>query len=197
MFEEGADSMQRILKALVISAAVAGAWAPQPARADSFINLWAGRQFPSTADQGRGAFGFTGGSTGSGIVGGELEFGYSPSFFGTENDFGHNTVLDLTINVTLGMPVGTSHPARAIRPFGRIGAGLIRTQIDGGSLFNVSSSENHFGWDVGGGVIGFFNNKVGLRGDVTYFRNMTGNIVNGLDLGSMHFWRWSAGVVLR
>ena len=69
----------------------------------------------------------------------------------------------------------------------------IRTQIDGGSVFNVSSSENHFGYDLGGGIIGFFNDRVGMRGDITYFRNTTGNVVNGLDLGALHFWRWSAG----
>jgi len=189
--------MQRILRALVVFAAVAGASAPRIAHADGFINLWAGRQFPSTGDQGRGAFGLTAGGTGSGIVGGELELGYSPSFFGTENDFGHNTVLDLTFNVTLGMPVGNSHRGGSIRPFARIGAGLVRTQIDGGSLFNASSSENHFGWDLGGGVMGFFSERVGLRGDVTYFRNMTGNIVNGIDMGSLHYVRWSAGVVFR
>jgi len=85
----------------------------------------------------------------------------------------------------------------SIRPFARIGAGLVRTQIEGGSLFNASSSENHFGWDLGGGVMGFFSERVGLRGDVTYFRNMTGNIVNGIDMGSLHYVRWSAGVVFR
>ena len=56
--------MRGMLKAVVVFAAVASVWAPQPARADGFINLWAGRQFPSTADQGRGAFGLTLGTTG-------------------------------------------------------------------------------------------------------------------------------------
>ena len=46
-------------------------------------------------------------------------------------------------------------------------------------------------------MLGFFNDRVGLRGDITYFRSMTGNIVNGLDLGSLHFWRWSVGLVVR
>jgi Outer membrane protein beta-barrel domain len=189
--------MRGMLKAIVVAAAVAAAWTPVPARADGFINFWAGRQFPSTADQGRGAFGLTAGGTGSGIVAGELEFGYSPSFFGTQNDFGHNTVLDLTINATFGMPLGNWRSGAAVRPFFRAGAGLIRTQIDGGSVFNVSSSENHLGYDLGGGVIGFFNERVGLRGDITYFRTMTGNVINGLDLGSLHYWRWSAGLVIR
>jgi len=189
--------MRGILKAVVVLAAVASVWEPQLARADGFINLWAGRQFPSTADQGRGAFGITAGGTGTGVVGGEFEFGYSPSFFGTQNDFGHHPVIDVTVNATVGMPLGNWRRGAAVRPFVRVGAGLIRTQIDGGSLFNVSSSENHLGWDLGGGMLGFFNDRVGLRGDITYFRSMTGNIVNGLDLGSLHFWRWSVGLVVR
>ena len=126
--------MRGMLKAVAVFAAVASVWAPQTARADSFINLWAGRQFPSTADQGRGAFGVTVGGTGTGVVGGELELGYSPSFFGTQNDFGHNTVIDLTVNVTIGMPLGDWRRGAAVRPFARVGAGLIRTQIDGGSV---------------------------------------------------------------
>ena len=189
--------MRGTLKAIVVSAALAAVLAPQPARADSFIDLWAGRQFPSTADQGRGAFGLTAGGTGSGVVGGELEVGYSPSFFGTQNDFGHNTVLDVTLNVTFGMPLGNWRRGAAVRPYVRAGGGLIRTQIDGGSLFNVSSSQNHLGYDLGGGIMGFFSKSVGLRGDITYFRNLTGNVVNGLDLGSLHYWRWSAGLVIR
>src|SRR5262245_32903140 len=189
--------MRGILKAAVVVAAVASVWAPEPARADGFANFWLGRQFPSTADQGRGAFGLTLGTTGTDVCGGELELGYSPICFGTENDFGHNTVLDLTLNFTFGMPLGNWRRGAAIRPFFRVGGGLIRTQIDGGSVFNVSSSENHFGYDLGGGIIGFFSDRVGVRGDVTYFRNTTGNVVNGLDLGSLHFWRWQAGLVVR
>jgi opacity protein-like surface antigen len=185
-----------MIKALVVSAAVAFVWTPMTARADSFLNLWAGKQFPSTADQGRSAVGFTAGSTGSGIVGEELEFGYSPSFFGTQNDFGHNTAMDLTINVTVGAPIGNQRRA-SFRPFVRVGAGLIRTQIDGGTVFNVSSSQNHLGWDLGGGVLAFFSDHVGVRGDFTYFRDVTGNVVNGLDLGALHFTRWSIGVMFR
>lgn len=188
--------MRRMIKALVVSAAVAFVSMPMTARADSFVNFFAGKQYPSTADGGRTAVGLSAGSTGSGIVGEELEFGYSPSFFGTENDFGHNTVMDLTLNVTVGAPMGY-HRRMGFRPFVRVGAGLIRTQIDGGTVFNVSSSQNHLGWDLGGGVIGFFSDHVGVRGDFTYFRDVTGNVVNGLDLGALHFTRWSFGVVFR
>jgi len=70
---------------------------------------------------------------GAGIAGGELDFGYSPSFFGTQNDFGHNTVIDLMANVIVGVPIGGTHGV-GVRPFVTGGLGLIRTQIDGGTL---------------------------------------------------------------
>ena len=186
--------MRRGLKALILTGTIALVLTPIQARADGFVSPWVGSAFGSSIDNGRTTFGVNAGAMGAGIIGGEIDFGYNPSFFGTQNDFGHNTVLDLTLNFTFGMPMGNGRGAR-VRPFFRAGAGLIRTQIDGGSVFNVSSSENHLGYDLGGGVMGFFSDRVGVRGDVTYFRNMTGNIVNGVDQGSLHYVRWSAGVV--
>jgi hypothetical protein len=81
------------------------------------------------------------------------------------------------------------------------GLGLIRSQIDGGSVAHVSSSDNMFGWDAGGGVMGYFSDHVGLRGDVRYLR-ATSDLKTGvttLDLGGnqLHFWRASIGVVFR
>jgi hypothetical protein len=187
--------MRRIVKVLIVSAVVL-AGAPIQARADDFANFWIGHQATDSTDGGRAAFGITAGGMGAGIFGGELDFGYSPSFFGTENEFGHNTLLNLTGNLMIGIPIGGTRGV-GIRPFVRGGAGLIRTQIDGGTLFNVSSSQNQIGWDLGGGVMGFFNDHVGLRGDLTYFRTVTGNTINNLDLGALHFWRLGFGVVVR
>jgi hypothetical protein len=49
--------------------------------------------------------------------------------------------------------------------------------------------------------MGFFNNHVGLRGDVRYFRTINNNDSSlddvNLDLGSFDFWRASVGVVIR
>ena len=67
---------------------------------------------------------------------------------------------------------------------------------DGGTLFRVSSSDDNFGFNVGVGVMGHFNDHVGLRGDVRYLRTLTGDVVNDLDLGGFHSWRLSAGLVL-
>ena len=72
-------------------------------------------------------------------------------------------------NVIVGAPIGGTHGV-GIRPHGTFGVGLLRTQIDGGTLADVSSSNNQWGWNAGAGVMGFFNEHVGLRGDVRYLR---------------------------
>jgi hypothetical protein len=51
----------------------------------------------SDINNGRATFGVTAGAMGAGIVGGEVDFGYNPSFFGTKNDFGNNTVINLMV----------------------------------------------------------------------------------------------------
>ena len=187
--------------ALLVVAAIAGA--PAPARADGFVSPWAAVQFGGQIDnvradvnRGRGAFGLTAGGMGAGIIGGELDLGYSPSFFGTKNDFGNNTVLDVMGNVIVGVPFGGTRGG-GVRPYVTGGVGLLRTQIDGGTLFNVSSSTNQLGWNLGGGIMGFFNDHVGLRGDIRYMRAFNGNVINGLDLGSLNFTRLSIGVIIR
>ena len=76
----------------------------------------------------------------------------------------------------------------------------MRTQIDGGTVATVSSSNNDLGWNAGVGLIGYFSDHFGLRGDVRYLRNIqnnsTANDIN-FDPGNFHFWRASIGVVIR
>jgi hypothetical protein len=190
-------NMRGVIKRLIITATIAVICAPTYARAEGYVNPWAGVQFGSEVQNGRGGFGVNAGGMGAGVVGGELSFGLSPSFFGTKTDFGNNTVLDLMGNVVVAVPIGSTHYTPGARPYFTIGAGLIRTQIDGGNLFNVAATDNHFGYNIGGGAMGFFNEHVGVRGDLRYLRTLNGDVVNGLDLGGFHFWRLAAGVVIR
>ena len=190
--------MKRVIKSLILTGAVAVVLAPMRARADGFVTPWVGSAFGSNIKNGQTTFGISAGGMGAGIVGGEADFGWSPSFFGTQSDFGNNTVMNLMGNLILGVPIGGQHGA-GIRPYVVGGVGLIRTQIDGGTISKVSSSNNMFGWDAGGGVMGYFSDHVGLRGDLRYLRATSDLTVNGLDLKGdrLHFWRASVGVVLR
>jgi opacity protein-like surface antigen len=192
--------MKRVIKSLTLASAVAVVLAPIQARADGFVTPWVGSAFGSSIQNGQATLGVSAGGMGAGIIGGEADFGWSPSFFGTKSDFGNNTVMNLMGNVIVGIPVGGTHGS-GVRPYAVGGIGLIRTQIDGGTLGNVSSSNNMFGWDAGAGVMGYFNQHVGLRGDVRYLR-ATSDLKSGissLDLNGnqLHFWRASIGVVFR
>ena len=98
-------------------------------------------------------------------------------------------------NVVVGSNKG------GVRPYVVGGVGLIRTRLqDIDETFDVSS-KNDFGLDIGGGVMGFFSNNVGLRGDIRYFRGFRGtsdgDSLTGLTVSDFKFWRGSLGVSLK
>jgi outer membrane protein W len=136
--------------------------------------------------------------TGAGPFGFEADFGYSPNFFETSVSASgfeftnKSNVTTLMGNLVIGSNKG------GVRPYAVAGVGLLRTNVqDAAELFSVNT-KNDFGLDVGGGVMGFFSNNVGLRGDVRYFRGFRGTSdsdnLTGLALSDFHFWRGSVGV---
>jgi opacity protein-like surface antigen len=198
--------MKRFIKTLVLTGTMAIVLAPMQARADGWVAPWIGSSFGSglsTTDNSRGTFGVSAGAMGAGIVGGEVDFGFTPSFFGTNTQFGNNSVLNLMGNVIVGVPIGGTF-GKGVRPYVLGGGGLIRTSIDRfNGIGNSTPASNLFGWDVGAGVMGFFNDHVGLRGEIRYLRathDMNGDAgINTIDLqgDKLHFWRPSIGVVFR
>jgi len=133
---------------------------------------------------------------GGGIAGFEIDFGYSPNFF--ENDNGSILVGDSNVTTLMGnfMLAGPKAP---VRPYAVAGVGLIKSSVDDAGQFLTNIDNNDFGFDVGGGVIAFFSDNVGIRGDIRYFRAINNNDDNGVDLSldSFKFWRGTVGVTLR
>ena len=197
--------MRSALRILVVAgAAVVLGGGTSYAEGEGYISPWIAANASSGVtnyNAGRAGFGFDAGGIWNGIVGAELDFGYSPTFFGTTNDFGHNTLINLMPNLIVAVPIGGVGGA-SIRPFVTGGAGWLRTQIDRGLLSNVSNVNNEWGWDAGGGVMAYFNDHVGIRGEVRYIRGFE-NLATGtqaLDLSGanqLHFWRTGIGVVIR
>jgi opacity protein-like surface antigen len=195
---------------LVVAVSVA---APRNASADWVLTPFVGWNFNGTADvTGTGGtsfenklekkinYGASLAAMGAGAVGFEVDFGYSPNFFETgtatngDFDFANDSnVTTLTANAIVGAPMG------GVRPYVVGGVGLIRSNVgDAGDFFDVQS-KNDFGFDVGGGVMGFFGSNIGVRGDVRYFRTFRGSEdnVTGLALGNLNFWRGSVGLALK
>ena len=133
---------------------------------------------------------------GGGIAGFEVDFGYSPNFFEADPNNSLNLVGDG--NVTTLMANLMLAGKGAVRPYVSGGGGLIKTRVDDVNQF-FEVTNNNFGFDVGAGVMGFFSHNVGLRGDIRYFRSVSNNDDNGVDLnlGDFKFWRGSVGVTFR
>ena len=190
---------------------------PAPAAADWLFTPFVGTTFGGSADFDDGLPGgdeferqFTYGASlgwmGAGIVGFEFDFGYSPNYFetlaDTDDDFtfaDDSNVTTLMANVLLGAPIG-GQTGPGIRPYGVAGVGLIRTQASSvENFFDVDS--NDWGMNVGGGIIGFFGDNIGIRGDVRYFRAFEGGDDDDdfpdFDLADFDFWRASVGVTFR
>ena len=197
-------------------AAVTFAAAPRTASADWVLTPFVGWNFGSSADvNGSGGtalsnkfekkidYGASLASMGAGAVGFELDFGYSPNFFETNTTASGfqftntSNVTTLMGNLIVGAPIG-GHGG-SVRPYGLVGVGLLRTKLqDIGQTFDINT-KNDFGLDVGGGVMGFFSQNVGLRGDLRYFRGFRGSsdTATGLELGDFKFWRGSIGLSLK
>ena len=82
------------------------------------------------------------------------------------------------------------------------GAGLFRVSSAESQFFNRVTS-NDFALNVGGGVMTFFNEHVGVRFDVRYFRTLTDSDPQSgvddvdFDLGGLNFWKWDVGAAFK
>jgi opacity protein-like surface antigen len=206
-------SIRRVL--LVSSFAVLTfAAAPRRASADWYLTPFIGGNFAGNANFGgdnsfddqverRVDVGASLGWMGKGIAGFEVDWGWSPNFFQNTaaGNFaiGDSNVTTLMGNVIVGIPIG-GQTGGGVRPYATGGVGLIRSNISGSTFFNDLHT-NDFGFDAGGGVQGYFNDHVGLRGDLRYFRSLQNSTpsTNSLDLSlaDFNYWRATVGVMFR
>ena len=135
-------------------------------------------------------YGFMVGGMGRETVGVELDFSFTPDFFGDDQPDIDNNLLTVMGNLIVGAPIG------AVRPYGSGGIGLIRTRLSGLPDL-IDFSRNDFGINFGGGLMGFFGESTGVRGDVRYFRSLQSGDEGVLDfnLGTFDYWRATVGVV--
>jgi opacity protein-like surface antigen len=194
--------LKRVVLALAFSAALA---IPAPARADWVFTPYIGVNLARGGDvfdidSGKNSVNFGGslGFMGAGVFGFEVDFGYSPDFFETSdsNAFDGN-VTSLMGNIIIGIPIG-GQTGGGVRPYVSGGVGLLKSKLDDvDDFFDVD--QNSFGINAGGGVMVFFTDNVGIRGDMRYFRSLKDNDEDDVDLslGSFDFWRASAGVTFR
>jgi opacity protein-like surface antigen len=185
------------------SAAVAGLLsvvAPPAAHAQGFISPSLGYNFGGSAgcrtatdcQNKNWNWGGSMGALGS-VVGFEAELTYEGEFNG-ETPNQRSKVTTLMGNFMLAPRISF------FQPYGLVGFGLMRTEVED-TILNSSESENQFGWTIGGGMILFVQQHIGLKGDVRYYHSFETLDLLGIDLGRnenrIDFGRAGFGVVFR
>ena len=151
-------------------------------------------------ERNRLAVGGTLGGMGGGIFGVELDMSYTRDFYPglVAGDAGGGNLVTFVPALVLGVPLG-GQKGPGIRPFVLAGAGLVRRNLDVGSL--TSFSQNDLAYTLGGGVMAFFSDHIGIRGDIRYLRNFRVDEISlgdvDIESGTFDFSRATAGIVFR
>lgn len=183
-----------------------------PASADVLLTPYLGVTFGTGVDLGdlvdfdefdkKTTYGGTLTWMGAGFIGLEIDFGVTPDFFEVTAD-GVEDTLDTKVtsfmgNLVVGIPLG-GQQGFGFRPYGSGGIGLLRSRLGPTELFDDIDRDD-LGLDVGGGAYLFFTNNVGLRGDLRYFRSLTGEDDEDeflIGLRRLDFWRGTVGITFR
>jgi len=182
------------LTSLAAAFLLVGAASSTTASAQTYVSGFVGVPAGGDSVERQPTYGGSFGTLGGGL-GFELDLGYTPDFFDTEDISGVGTNLT-TIMGNLMIAPGRGS---AFRPYLTVGGGLIRSDVSGLDDVFDDLSTNDFGINAGGGIFVFLNDNVAIRGDARYFRSLTDEDDNDffdVDLGDFNFWRISAGVAL-
>jgi opacity protein-like surface antigen len=179
-----------------------GVFIAAPAGADGFVTPSIGGNFGGDAGSCASAtscsskhltYGVAGGFMGAGILGVEENVSYAPNFFGDVPAFGQNSVLTAMTNLIVGAPLGP------VRPYISGGIGVIRLHANLAPGGILAINDTSLGYDLGGGVMGFFASHVGLQADYHYIRSARDVTIGGFSVSNaqVHFSRGTVGVVFR
>jgi opacity protein-like surface antigen len=192
-----------MLKKCAMLAALTLVLAPASARADWLFTPNVGAGFGGDAS-GREhlSWGASIGWMGAGVFGWEADFAFTPEFFeGADSDadlFDSSNVTSFMVNALIGVPVGGT-TGGGFRPYFSGGLGLLQSNVTGAeSLFEVNNNE--FGFNLGGGAMGFMTDHVGFRGDIRYYRALSDPDEDNefdISIGDFDFWRATGGITFR
>jgi hypothetical protein len=200
--------IRRSLRLAVLTGVLAGTM-PSPAAADFLITPFLGSafggdtnivNFGAGAEKSKLAIGASAAWLSSGIVGFEVDFGYSPRFFEggalSSLTLPHSRVASLTGNMLLAVPLSVTR--ESLRPYFVAGIGLLHASTSDAALV-LPIRRNLAAIDIGGGAIGFVDPNVGVRFDVRRFSSLASGDSLGPLIGGerLSFWRASVGVTVR
>jgi opacity protein-like surface antigen len=127
-----------------------------------------------------------------GFFGLELDVSYAKDFFGAAPGYS-SSVLTVMSNLIAGPQIGP------VRPYATGGVGLIKSHVSFDATSLLDSSNTDLGWNIGGGVMIFPGEHVGIRGDIRHFHAFQDFDILGVSLSDtkLDFGRASAALVFR
>ena len=170
--------------------------------AQVFINPFVGTTLSSPSTSGSSSkvgFGAALGHVGT-IMGFESEFAYYPEVLeNSANNLAKNKVLTFSGNTLIGPTIGP------VKVYGAGGFGDLHLNVTSvSSVLNpspASVSTNYFTINAGGGLMVFFTEHLGIRGDLRYYRALGFKVddvqATGLTLDRFDFWRASIGLAAK
>ena len=163
--------------------------APAAARADGIFTAFGGALFGGDQSERVTTWGLSVAGMAGGVFGFELDFGRTAK---AETDAvfvidGRATTL--TGNLIVGIPLGP------VRPYGVGGLGWVRTDV--GAADGSPGRDDGLAVDFGGGVMGFLEDRVGVRVDLRYFRVISaGDDFLDFEFKNLNFIRFTGGLIL-
>jgi opacity protein-like surface antigen len=181
-------------KSVALVALVVGLVSASPARSEVLLTPFAGKAFSGSLDSNRTTYGAGIAFLGGGVFGFEGEFSYVKDFFGAldvPQAVDSNRVQSLSFDLMAALPTGST------RLYGSGGVSLLRPALTSRTGF-VVVDEDKLGFNVGGGLMVFLSERVGLRGDLRYFRTF-GALQSGdqVTLGKLDYWRGTGGLTFK
>jgi hypothetical protein len=176
--------------------------AAHDAAAQGFISPFIGTTLTSPTSTGtstKPGFGVSFGSVGR-VVGFDTEFAFYPEVIdNSANALAKSRVVSISGGPLIGPTIGP------VKPYFALGAGNLNLNVTSIASVVVPSPEsvsnNYFTFNLGGGVMGFFTDHLGARGDLRYYRAFGIKFEDleetGLALDKFNFWRASFGIVAK
>ena len=180
-------------------------FAARDAAAQGFISPFVGTTLSSptaTGSSTKPGFGVAFGGLGK-FIGGETEIAYYPEVIdNSTNALAKSRVISFSGDTLIGPTIGR------VKPYVALGAGDLHlnvTKLASVLIPNPASlSNDYFSFNVGGGVMGFVTNHLGVRADLRYFRAFGIKVADldnaglaGLALDHFNFWRASVGLAAK
>jgi hypothetical protein len=180
---------------------------PAPARADWQFAPFFGYSFKGNTtlvDLEDGAskvhWGFGGSATliGRGPLGVEGLFLFVPHFFESDDGLALATsrMYSLMGNAVLAAPLSWNE--YGLRPFVSGGVGLFHASQQTTDPRALPLNRSFFGYNIGGGAVGFISEHTGLRFDLRYYSSLSRTQETvGFGPARLRYWTGAVGVVLK